>query len=276
MIVIGGGLVSLQILSALFRDGVKFTLLVSSGQVLSQSVDADCAAIVQQEIESRGVSVLFGRNVREIKQRGRKAVVSSGSGEEWLADLVVVGKGVQPNVQLVSNSGIRVNRGILVDEFMRTNINSVFAAGDVSEGINLVTGEREILPNWSNATRQGRIAGLNMAGCPQRFEGGLRENITSVFGLSVTVIGLSTAGGNNGMAELRFSEPRKKVYRKILLSDNKIVGAILLGTGEDSGIIGWLIRNRIDISRWRDKIARIPLNMREIMLPVFRRGNQKL
>ncbi len=191
VIVVGAGLVSLQILSALFQEGVKFTVLASSGQVLSQNVDADYADIVQKEIESRGISLLFGRNVKKVVKRGDKALVISDSGEEWIADMVIVGKGVRPNTQLAIDSGLKVNRGILVDEFMRTNISNIYAAGDVTEGKNLLSGTNEVIPNWNNATKQGRIAGLNMTGREQPFAGGFKENISTIFGMTVAAIGVS-------------------------------------------------------------------------------------
>ena len=92
VIVIGGGLVSLQILNALVREGSRFTLLVSSKHLLSQSIDAHCAAIVQKGIESLGVDIRFGTNVSEVRGVGKKAAVVTSSGEELTADLVLVGK----------------------------------------------------------------------------------------------------------------------------------------------------------------------------------------
>lgn len=268
VIISGGGLVGLQIVDALFREGVKFTILASSRQVLSQNVDADCAAIVQKELEAYGISILFGRNIREIKKKGQKAIVVSDSGEEWTADMVIVGKGVRPNIGLVNSSGIKVNRGILVDELMRTNIDNIFAAGDVSEGENLVTGKREVLPTWSNACKQGRIAGLNMAGYEQRYEGGLRETITTLFGLTIAAVGLSKAPKGKGVEELRFSDPDRRSYRKILFANNKIVGAVLLGKTRDAGMLKSFIRSRKDISPWKRALATSPLDIRKLFLAV--------
>jgi len=110
---------------------VKLTFEVGSKQVLSQNVDAECAAIIQRRLESRGVSFLFGRDVQAINKEGDKTCVVTGSGEELVADLVVVGKGLRPNTGLVARNGVKVNRGILVDESMRMNVENIFAAGEV-------------------------------------------------------------------------------------------------------------------------------------------------
>lgn len=268
VIVIGAGLIGLQVADALSGKEIKLTMIEWADQVFPETADPDCAAIVQKEIESYGISIHLGERVKEIKQRGDKTVVISGLGEELSADMVITGIGVTPNVQLISGSGIEVNRGIVVDGMMRTNISNVFAAGDVSEGENLATGKNEILPNWSNACKQGRIAGLNMAGYEQRYEGGLRETITSIFGLILVAIGLVHAPKNNVVEEISFVELQRKTYRKVLVAGDRMVGAVLLGKIEDAGIIKSFIRNKKKVSRWKEGIARSPLDMRKVLLSV--------
>lgn len=266
IIVVGAGLIGLQVSDALHREKNKLTIVEWSGQVLPELIDYDCAAIIQKEIESHGILVLLGQKVKRIEKRGKKAVVVSDSGEEIKADMVIVGIGFKPNIHLVNNSGIMVNRGILVNEQMRTCINNIFAAGDVSEGKNLVTSKNEILPTWSNACRQGRIAGVNMAGCEQSYEGGLRETITTMFGFTVAAIGIAKVSKDIDIEELSSFNPDTMSYRKILLADNRVVGAILLGRTGDAGILSSLIRNRKNISLWEGEIARTPLNMRKLLI----------
>ena len=259
VVVVGAGLVSLQAANAIFKEGRKVTFVVGSKQILSQNIDAECAAIIQRRLESRGVFFLFGRDVRAIKREGNKAYVVTSLGEELLADLVVVGKGVKPNTELVVNSKVEVNEGILVDESMRTNIRNIFAAGDVAEGKDSISGKTESIANWPNACAQGEIAGLNMAGYPARCKVQFKESVTTVFGLAVASIGLpKTKNGN--FEELKYIEPKREIYRKFLLDSNRIIGAVLLGKIQDAGVIRNCIENRIDISPWKDRIARVPLD----------------
>jgi NAD(P)H-nitrite reductase large subunit len=276
VILIGAGLISLQVSDGLFKEGVKFTILEWARQVLPEIADIDSATIIQKEIESRGISVFLRRKIKEVRRRGKKAIVISDSGEELMADMVVVGIGVRPNIQLVNNIGIKVKRGILVDEMMQTNIKNIFAAGDVSEGENLVTGKNEVLLNWSNACKQGRIAGLNMAGREQRYEGGLAENITTIFGLTLATVGLVHAAKGNGVEELKFYNPKKKSYRKIFLAGERVVGAVLIGSTNDAGILKNFIRIKKDISPWKNTIARTPLDMRKLLLSLTSRENPTL
>ena len=264
IVVLGAGLVSLQAANAIFKEGVKVTFVVGSKQILSQNIDAECAAIIQRRLESRGVLFLFARDVRGIKREGNKAYVVTSSGEELPADLVVVGKGVKPNTELVVNSGVEVNEGILVDESMRTNIENIFAAGDVAEGKDLISGKTEVIANWPNACIQGEIAGLNMAGYLVRRKGQFKENITTLLGLTVASIGLSKSQNGN-FEELKYINPQREVYSKFLLDGNKIIGAVLLGKIQDVGVIRNCIENGIDISPWKDRIARAPLDFVKIL-----------
>jgi len=264
VVLIGAGLISLQTGDALSKEGVKLTIIEQARQILPETVDDDCAAIVQKELESCGISILLGEKVKGIRRRGNKAIVTSHRGKELAADMVVVGIGVRPNIELVKNSGIKIDRGIWVDDTMRTNINNIFAAGDVSQGENLVTGRKEVLPNWINACRQGRIAGLNMAGSQWKYEGGLRETVTTIFGLTIVAIGLSRAL-NDGQRELLCCDSVGKVYRKIVLANNKIVGCVLMGSVKDAGILKHLISNRGDLLSWKERIVAFPLDLRQLL-----------
>ena len=116
--------------------------------------------------------------------------------------MVIVGIGVRPNIQLVNESGVKVNRGILVDGMMRTNFENVFAAGDVAEGENLVTVRRRFCPIGVTLVNKGRIAGLNMAGCAQRYEGGLERDDHDYIWTHHCGIGVSRLQ-REGLTELR-------------------------------------------------------------------------
>jgi len=261
ILIVGAGLLGLQVANAINKPGVKLTIAEYAKHVLPEKIDAECAALIQRRLEDQGISFLFERAVKGFKKKGSKVCAVTEQGEELKANLVVVGIGVNPNTELATrSSGIEIKEGIVIDDFMKTNVENIFAAGDVSEGKNFISGQRQIIPNWSNACLQGRTAGLNMAGHRMKYEGGMTENILSIFGLTLATIGLSKPTGGNVEA-LKYSNPQKGIYRKILLDDNKIVGAVLLDKMEDSGLIKNLIQNRLDISIWKEKLARAPLDM---------------
>ena len=266
IIVIGGGLIGLQVADALCKDGVQLTILESLGQILSRNADADCAKIIQDEMESRGVSILCSVNVTGIENRGEKAVVILDSDQELAADMVIINIGVDANIGWLQGSGIRVNRGVLVDEFMRATFGNIFAAGDVTEIRNVVTGQTDVLPGWGAACIQGRVAGANMVGQPETYPGSLMENITTLFGLPLATVGLVRATDGYSTEEIQFSDPQQIMYRKILVGENRIVGAILLGMAEDAGVIRNLILNKVDVSIWKDEIAKTPMELRNLFI----------
>ena len=262
VVLIGGGLVSMQIADAIHSRGVRLTFVIGSRYILSQNVDEDCATIIEREIESNDEGTfLFGRNVSKINKKNGKYHLLLDTGEELIADMVIVGKGVKPNTHLVKNSGIRINKGILVNERMRTNVENIYAAGDVTEGKNRITGKVEPVPNWVNACEQGRIAGLNMVGVEETFPGSVTENVTHLFGLAIAAIGMTKVKDEDKhMEELKVMDYEKKLYRKMVVSGNKLIGAVLLGDIQDMGVVRNIIVNSVDISPFKSDIPKIPLN----------------
>jgi nitrite reductase (NADH) large subunit len=266
VVVIGAGLIGLQVAEAIFREGIQLTIIEWTNHVLPQIADFNCASFIQKEIERRGITLYLEKKVHSIVKVEDRVRIVADSNEQLTADMVVIATGVRPNTKILEGSGIRINRGIVVDETMRTNIRQIFAAGDVCEARNLVTGKSQVIPIWSNACRQGRIAGLNMAGVEGKFAGGIAENVTTIFGLTVASVGLSELPSGDGIDEIQFCNPARKIYRKIIVSDNKLLGAVLLGDTEDAGILGNFIRNRKDVSPWQEYLARSSFESERLLL----------
>jgi NAD(P)H-nitrite reductase large subunit len=264
VVAIGAGLVSLQTIKAMLGKRLEMTLVVGSEQVLSQQMDRESAFIIQEKLAARGVDILFGREVTNVCCQGGRAQVVTSYGESLAADLVVVGKGVRPNTEMVKHTAIRTNYGILVDGRMRTNLEDIYAAGDVAEGRNEITGEMEVIATWFNACAQGEIAGFNMAGRPARRQGQFRENVTTLLGVVVASIGESKPEFGR-YEELRHADFKHSELRKLYLDDSCIIGALLVGKAHDAGVIRHCIANRIDISPWKNRIATAPMDFGKIL-----------
>jgi NAD(P)H-nitrite reductase large subunit len=264
IVVIGAGLVSLQTVKAILAKKAKITIVVGSAQVLSQQMDRESALIIQEKLTASGVDILFGREVARVSEKSNRALVVTSYGETLPADLVVVGKGVWPNTRMVKYTPLKTNIGILVDDRMRTNLEDVFAAGDVAEGRNEISGEIEVIATWFNACAQGEIAGFNMAGRPVCRQGQFRENVTTVLGVVVASIGQSKPEYGQ-YEELRYANFKHNELRKLYLDGSRIVGALLVGKAYDAGVIRHCIANRIDISNWKKRIAAAPMDFGEIL-----------
>jgi len=264
VVAVGAGLVSLQTIKAILKKKLKVTLIVGSGQVLSQQMDRESAFIIQEKLAAQGVEILFGREASHVYRQGNQARVVTSYGETLPADLVIVGKGVQPNIELVKHTSIKTNYGILVDGRMRTNLENIYAAGDVAEGRNEITGKMEVIATWFNACAQGEIAGLNMAGRPACRQGQFRENVTTLLGVVVASIGESNPEFGQ-YEELRHADLKHNELRKMYLDGSRVVGALLVGQANDAGVIRHCIANRIDISPWKNRIAAAPMDFGKIL-----------
>jgi len=135
-------------------------------------------------------------------------------------------------------SQIDVDEGILVDEQMRTSVPNVYAAGDLAQETNRISGKSELIANWPSACEQGRIAGINMAGGEIAFDGSLAENITTLFGALVASIGVARPGREGPeLREVPYLDEARGVYRKLFLQDKRLVGAVLLRDIEDASVL---------------------------------------
>ena len=238
IVMMGGGLVSLQVAGAVARPDLKVTCVVASRQILSQNIDATCAALVCGHVErSANIEVLFGASVAEITRSGGGYRVCLDSGAELQADVLAAGKGVSPNIEFVDRAQIAVDQGILVDEHLRTTFGNVWAAGDVAQGRNRVSGEVELVANWIDACEQGTAAGANMAGEALAFPGSVAENITILFGVQVAALGITRSREGDGLREVTYLDEARGVYRRLLLRGEVMVGATLLRDVADVGVL---------------------------------------
>ena len=248
IVIIGGGLIGLQAANALYAADRNIRIIIGSKQPLSQNVDPSCAENVCQGIRECGMSILFESHAVSIEKAKHKLCVALSSDKHLEADAVIIGKGVRPNTQLVEESEIAVNHGIIVDETMRTNVPNVFAAGDVAEGLNLITGERQVIATWPNACSQGQTAGINMAGGKDQNQG-LNINICGFLGNTVASVGI-TKPENDNFEEAVANDPAKGLYRKLVWNKkDELVGAVLMDKTADIGVISNLIRNRVKIPK---------------------------
>ncbi len=165
-VVIGGGFIGLDAAIGLKAHGVKVTIVELLDRLLPAMFDREMGTIVKEIVERNGVEALVNSRVTEVVGDGVVSQVRLGDGRVLDADMVVVATGVRPNKDVIRDSGIKFKErgGIIVNEFMETSARDVYAAGDIAEAIDIVTGEERPILLWSNALIQGSIAGYNMVG----------------------------------------------------------------------------------------------------------------
>ena len=248
-VILGGGLISLKASLAIHKHDLDITLIVGSNQILLQMLDYRSASFIRESLEKKGYKALTSSDVREIGgSNGKVEEVVLTSGKRIPADIVIVGKGIVPNTELVEDTGIELDKGIIVNDYMETNIKDIYAAGDVAQGSDLVRKGKYITGTWPVAIAQGRIAGYNFVGRKKKYIGALVMNVIDVYGITVASVGITHLPENKSGYEEVVIEGQNN-YKKLVIRNNLIVGGVFIGDIKISGLILSLIRKRVSLDR---------------------------
>ncbi|CUW40948.1 NADH-dependent phenylglyoxylate dehydrogenase subunit epsilon [Magnetospirillum sp. XM-1] len=251
-VVLGAGLVGLHAAENLAEAGLKVTVVEMQDHVLPGYFDAKASTRIEEAFTKHGVNLLLGRRVTEVAPG--KVTVDDGGVLD--ADLLLVATGVRPVTDWLEGSGVTVDKGVLVDEAMRTNIDGVWAAGDVAQATDFASGKPALIGIIPTAVEQGKIAGQGMAGDSYRkdYAGGLPVNTYRFFGRVALSIGRAAA--TEGVEAV---ETDGSAYRRLVLEDNRLVGYASVDEPFDVGIMGELIRRRVDLSACKDAFLARPV-----------------
>lgn len=246
-LVLGGGLVGFKAAHALMNQGIKVTMLITSGYPMAMQVDKTAGEMIQEELEHHGLTVKVGVSVKRFDgaTQVRKAVLDSG--EELTCDLVIIGKGVDPSLDFIVKDAMNIDYGILVDDHLMSSIPDIYAAGDVAESVDIVRQTRWINAIWPEAADQGRIAGFNMAGRKVVYQGSLSRNVMRVYSLDVMTIGLGNPGAATDLEMMQTGGPDSGFYQSLVFRGDILVGAVLINRIEQGGVLRALIQNRIPV-----------------------------
>jgi nitrite reductase (NADH) large subunit len=246
-LVVGGGNVGLQTAEALLARGLHVTIVFRSSHLLSQMVDAPAGRRTAALFAAHEAALRPGRDVAAIEGEGRVSAVRLDDGELVAADLVVVGKGITPNVEWLAGSGVRVRRAVVVDRCGRTSLPAVFAAGDCAESIDPLSGTSSVSGVWPVAYEMGRTAGATAVGVERKSAGALRLNASRFFGRTIISIG-EVREERLPQARACVLEETDDVYRKLVYRGESLVGALLYGDVSQAGRFYRLYRDAVTTS----------------------------
>lgn len=258
-IILGGGLIGLRAAYALKIRGLQVKVVIKSDHLLSQVIDSGAAAIIEERLRENGLEVLKGLEAREILGKEKVEAVGLSSGEELPAQLVIIGKGVSPNIELVKETKVKTEWGILVNEKLKTSCPDIYAAGDVAQTEDIISGASAINAIWPCAVEQGRVAGWNMAGRDEIYPGSIAMNSVDFFGLPVIAVGLVRIKDSSGFEEV-IRRPHTKdfgmgVYQKYVFKADRLAGVILVGDIRNAGVLGLVMRKKLDITDLKKDIT---------------------
>ena len=255
-LILGGGLVGFKAAYGLLRRGLKVTMLIRSAHPLAMQVDAEAGMIIQTELERHGLSVQVGVEVTAVEAdlQGRLVRAVLSDGQTLDCRMIVVGKGVWPSVKFLGHDRVRVDAGIIVDDHLQTDVEGVYAAGDVAEHFDLARQTRWVNAIWPVAVEMGQIAGMNMAGRPVCYRGSLSRNVIRIFEVDVLTAGLVNPPSNADYEVLAERDLRRRTYRKLVFKDEFLVGAALVGRVEQGGVLMNVIAARIPVDKHREQL----------------------
>jgi len=196
-IILGGGYVGVEMAETFHRLELDVKMVIRSGQVLRTTLDEDVRKVVEEELARQGVEVIRGKPIA-LEGNGRVGAVvvdTENDDERYPCDVAMFGTGVRPEVALARSAGVDLGAtgAIATDSHMRTNLPDVFAAGDCAQAFHLVAEEPDYIPLGSTANKQGRTAGVNVAGGKATFDGVVGTMVVRAFDLAVASTGLTTA-----------------------------------------------------------------------------------
>ena len=243
-VVIGGGLLGLEAAAGLKARGVDVTVVHLMGHLMERQLDEPAGRLLQNELQSRGIEILCGANTKEIRGDGKVESVILEDGREIPADIVVMAVGIRPNFGLAQASGLKYNRGLLVNDQMKTDDPEVFAIGECVEHRGVCYGL--VAPLYDMA----KVAARNLLGFNEAFTGA--ETSTK---LKVTGVDLFSAGDfadGEGREEIVFRDAAHGVYKRLVVENDRVIGVVMYGDTADGSHFFQLLKDGADISDTRD------------------------
>jgi nitrite reductase (NADH) large subunit len=241
-LVVGNGFIGMEIALLLADLGVRTTIIGRRGWLMPRMLDPETAVLAAAAMEERGVELLLGVEATSFVGDARAEGVALADGRVLHGDLCIAATGVRPNVELLEAAGIETRWGVVVDRQLRTSAPDVYAAGDLVEAPDLLTGELYVHAIFPNAVEQGRIAGANVLGAGQEYAGAESMNSLKHLGLPLLAVGAAA-----GERELRWSSPG--VLRKAFLSGGRLIGFRLTGDISGAGSMHSMLVQRRAVER---------------------------
>lgn len=245
VVMLGGGMLNTKAAFALLELGLEVTMVELETQVLPWLMEPDAAELIHKALTKAGLKVITGCTASRILS-GDDGVtgIILDNGQELRCQMFCIGIGVTPNVDFLGQSGIQVDKGIIVDRFTACNVRNVYAAGDVASTYDSITGQRIVTGLWTNAVDMGRCAGRNMAGITSEYAGTFGIfNATQVADIPFVSMGIVHTAVTDYETHV-FSTP--KTHRKLVFDEDgeRLVGALFIGDISHAGLYRYVIREK--------------------------------
>lgn len=256
VVLIGAGFIGCIILEALVKRGINLSVIETGNRMVPRMLNEKAGGLLKQWCIDKGIDVHTSCSVESVTSTDNGVEVSLSDGGKLPAALVITATGVKSNLQILENSGIKVDQGIVVNNHMQTSDSDIYAAGDVAQGMDFSTGKYEVQAIQPTATDHGRLAGMNMAGKITAHHGTVNMNVLDTVGLISCSFGLWMGVEGGQQAELY--SPDQYQYINLQFDDNCLVGASCVGKTQHVGVLRGLIESKIQLGVWRQRLLANP------------------
>jgi NAD(P)H-nitrite reductase large subunit len=254
-VVLGGGFVGIKAAIALRRLGLTVTIIEKLERILYEKLDQRGSTLIADLLKGLDIDIVTNQTEYEIiRGSGALRSLRLASGRIINADLIVAALGTKPATGPFRDTGIIMNKGIVVQESLQSSVPDVYAAGDVVECREISSNALAVSTQWPNAREMGRLAGMSMTGSDVRYDGFLSlMHSLEIAHLPVTALGLVNPESSEYEV---ITERHGAVYRKIVFKNDVMVGALFIGCTEDPGVYTYLIKNRIPLGKLKGMAMR--------------------
>jgi nitrite reductase (NADH) large subunit len=243
VVVVGGGLLGLEAAYGLAKAGAPVTLVHLMDRLMERQLDAPAAQLLKLLVERKGIRILLNASTARITGERKVEGIELAGGRHIDADAVIFAAGIRPNIALAKEAGLTVNRGVVVDDVMQTSVEGVFALGECAEHRGICYGLVE------PAYEQARVLSRHLAGCKAAYHGSVVATNLKVSGVAVFSAG--DFMGAEGSESIVLSDVRRGAYKKLVIADGRLTGAVLIGDVTDALWYLELIRAREPVARIR-------------------------
>jgi len=258
-LIIGAGFIGVEVASSLTTLGVKTTVVEVMPYIWNTFVDEKVSRVIQQYLESKGISFILNDSLKEIQ--GKNAITSSSRRLE--TDMLLIAVGITPNVELAKESGIQVDNGIIVNEYLETSAKDIYAAGDIANIFDPREGRRKRIEHWNNAEYTGKLAARNMAGNREAY------NFISSIWSDIFDIHIESAGETRNYDEYvirgKFESQRPR-FSVIYLKGGTIKGYLAINRNvKEIVALNKLIQKQVEVSSKKDKLVEESFDLQKLL-----------
>ncbi len=259
VVIYGGGLVSLEMANALYLAGFKITMVISSNRILSQILNKRASELFEKYLnDNYKLKIIKGERIETVEKSGNGTVIRLSGGKSIECDFVVVGKGVQPNIDFVKNK-LNTKNGIIVNDRLEAS-DCIYAIGDVAEVEDVVLNEKSLHAIWPCAIEQAEIAAKNSLGMDIKVKPEFTRNVLPVFGMNIFTGGVSKLDEYDVIIE-----DYTDGYSRIMTKDGYLDGFVFFGLVKNYGAYTFLARNRIKVKGAEKKLLHGCIDTRRLL-----------